>query len=231
MARSARFRRTTTALEVLRVGARNGAASGVLRPAALAGERFGNALAEIGTEDFQRRTRLVPDGDGFRLIGNKFYCTGAVFAHRIPTLAVAQEDGREVTHIVIVPRDAAGITIVDDWDGFGQRVTGSGSVTFDNVRVEADWVLPFQASFETPTTIGPVAQLMHAAIDLGIGRGAFAATLPFIRDHARPWVDAKVARASDDPLTIHHVGDVKVEAPRRRGAGASGRAHRRCGAA
>lgn len=197
------------ALEVLRVGG-TAAQQAAFYARALAGERFGNALAEIGNKDFKRRTRLLPDGDGFRLIGNKFYCTGAVFAHRIPTLAVAQEDGREVTYIVIVPRDAAGIAIVDDWDGFGQRVTGSGSVTFDNVRVEADWVLPFQASFETPTTIGPVAQLMHAAIDLGIGRGAFAATLPFIRDHARPWVDAKVARASDDPLTIHHVGDVKV---------------------
>ena len=201
------------ALEVLRVGGTE-AQQQWLYDRVLAGERLGNALAEIGHKDFKRRTRLLPDGDGFRVTGQKFYCTGAVFAHWIPTLVVAEEgEGeikKQVTYLAIVPREAAGVSIVDDWDGFGQRVTGSGSVAFDNVRVEKEWVLPFLASFESPTTIGPFAQILHAAIDLGIGRGAFAATLPFIRDRARPWIDSGVTRASDDPLTIHHVGEVRV---------------------
>ncbi len=197
------------ALEVLRVGGTQ-AQQRFFYARALAGERFGNALAEIGHKDFKRRTRITPDGDGFRVDGKKFYCTGALYAHWIPTLVVAEEGGRDVTHIAFVPRTAPGVSIEDDWDGFGQRVTGSGSVTFEQVRVEREWVVPFLASFESPTTIGPFAQILHAAIDLGIGRGALAATLPFIRDHARPWLDAKVARASDDPLTIHQVGDVAV---------------------
>lgn len=197
------------ALEVLRVGG-TPAQQAFFYQRALAGERFGNALAEIGHKDFKRRTRLTPDGDGFRVDGQKFYCTGALYAHWIPTLVVTQEAARDVTWLAFVPRAAEGVGITDDWDGFGQRVTGSGSVTFDNVRVEADWVVPFLASFERPTTIGPFAQLLHAAIDLGIGRGAFAATLPFVRDHARPWIDAGVANAADDPLTLHHIGDVHV---------------------
>ena len=197
------------ALEVLRVGG-TAAQQRFFHDRALAGERFGNALAEIGHKDFKRRTRITPEGEGFRLDGKKFYCTGALYAHWIPTLVVAQEAGREVTYIAFVPRNAPGVSIEDDWDGFGQRVTGSGSVTFEHVRVEREWVVPFLASFESPTAIGPFAQILHAAIDLGIGRGALAATLPFVRDHARPWVDANVAQASDDPLTIHHVGDVAV---------------------
>ncbi len=197
------------ALEVLRVGG-TPAQHAFFYQRALAGERFGNALAEIGHKDFKRRTRLTPDGNGFRVDGQKFYCTGALYAHWIPTLVVTQDNGRDVTWLAFVPRTAEGVSITDDWDGFGQRVTGSGSVTFDNVRVEADWVVPFLASFERPTTIGPFAQLLHAAIDLGIGRGAFSATLPFVRQNARPWIDAGVANASDDPLTIHHVGEVQV---------------------
>lgn len=197
------------ALEVLRVGG-TPAQQAFFYQRALAGERFGNALAEIGHKDFKRRTRLTPDGDGFRVDGQKFYCTGALYAHWIPTLVVTQEAGRDVTWLAFVPRTAEGVSITDDWDGFGQRVTGSGSVTFENVRIEADWVVPFLASFERPTTIGPFAQLLHAAIDLGIGRGAFAATLQFVRNHARPWIDAAVASATDDPLTLHHVGDVQV---------------------
>ncbi|WP_082926625.1 SfnB family sulfur acquisition oxidoreductase [Cupriavidus sp. D384] len=197
------------ALEVLRVGG-TPAQQAFFYHRALAGERFGNALAEIGHKDFQRRTRLTRDGDGFRVDGQKFYCTGALYAHWIPTLVATQDDGRDVTWLAFVPRTAQGVGITDDWDGFGQRVTGSGSVTFENVRIEAGWVVPFLASFERPTTVGPFAQLLHAAIDLGIGRGAFAATLPYVRDHARPWIDAGVPAASQDPLTIHQIGDVHV---------------------
>ncbi|MDB5849687.1 MAG: Acyl-CoA dehydrogenase, putative sulfur dioxygenase [Rhodoferax sp.] len=198
------------ALEVLRVGGTE-AQQKFLFSRVLAGERFGNALSEIGHKDFKRRARLTPDGpDHFRVDGQKFYCTGALYAHWIPTSLVALEEGREVLYLAFVPRNSPGLRVTDDWDGFGQRVTGSGSVSFEDVRIERDWVVPFTASFERATTIGPVAQLMHAAIDLGIARGAIAATLPFLRERARPWVDAQVDRASDDPLTIQQVGEVAV---------------------
>ena len=195
------------ALEVLRVGA-TAAQQRFFYDRVLAGERFGNALAEIGQRDFKRRTRLVRDLGGLFVEGWKFYCTGALYAHWIPTLVVAEEAGEPVTYLAFVPRDAPGVRVIDDWDGFGQRVTGSGSVQFDRVAVDPEWIVPFSASFARPTTIGPFAQIMHAAIDLGIGRGAYHEMLHFIRDRARPWLDAKVEKASDDPLTLHQVGNV-----------------------
>ena len=198
------------ALEVLRVGGTH-AQRRFFYERVLAGERFGNALAEIGQRDFKRRTRLTRGPDEWHIDGQKFYCTGALYAHWIPTLVVADENGRDVTYLVFVPRAAQGVTVIDDWDGFGQRVTGSGSVKFERVPVQPEWVVPFQASFERPTTIGPFAQIIHAAIDLGQARGAFAAMLSFIREKSRPWIDAKVARAADDPLTIAQVGDLAVQ--------------------
>ncbi|MCJ2142646.1 SfnB family sulfur acquisition oxidoreductase [Methylobacterium sp. E-066] len=197
------------ALEVLRNGGTE-AQKRDLYGRVLAGERFGNALAEIGQRDHTRRTRLVRDPSGWTVEGRKYYCTGSLFAHRIPTMVNAEEEGRAVAYLVFIPRDAPGVTLVDDWDGFGQRITGSGSIVFDRVRVEPDWVVPFQASMDRPTAIGPFAQILHAGIDLGIGQGAFAATLPFVRDRARPWIDSGVARASEDPLTLHALGDVRV---------------------
>ena len=195
------------ALEALRVGG-SPSQHRAFYQLALAGQRFGNALAEIGHKDFKRRTRLTPcAGQSYRLDGRKFYCTGALYAHWIPTLATTA-DG--TSYLVFVPRTASGVAVIDDWHGFGQRITGSGTVTFDNVHVDAEWVVPFQASFDRPTTIGPFAQIMHAAIDHGIAEGAYAATLPFIRDHARAWIDAGVDRASDDPLTLERVGDLHV---------------------
>lgn len=197
------------ALEVLRVGGSE-AQLRFFYERVLCGERFGNALAEIGHKDFKRRTRLARTRQGWHIDGRKFYCTGALYAHWIPTLVVAEEDGREATHLAFVPRDARGVTVIDDWDGFGQRVTGSGSVQFEHVAVEPGWVVPFSASFDRPTTIGPFAQIMHAAIDLGQARGAFAAAIDFVREHARPWVDAKVARAAEDPLAIQQFGDLSA---------------------
>ncbi|WP_217371669.1 SfnB family sulfur acquisition oxidoreductase [Paracoccus yeei] len=194
------------ALEVLRSGGSPGQRAR-FDALALAGQRFGNALAEIGARDFRRRTRLSARDGKLFVTGRKFYCTGAIFADWIPTLVVDDEDRQQ---IVFIPREAEGVQITDDWDGFGQRTTGSGSVAFDRVAVQPEWVVPFQASFERPTPIGPLAQIMHAAIDLGIGRGAFAATLPFVRDRARPWVDAHVDRAADDPLLVAGLGDVAV---------------------
>lgn len=194
------------ALEVLRSGGREGQQRFFFNKA-LQGLRFGNALAEISHRDFKRRTRLVQNSGGLVLHGQKFYCTGAIYAHWIPTLAV---DDNEVQQLVFVPRRSPGVSVTDDWDGFGQRVTGSGSVAFDQVQVQPEWVIPFQSSFERPTPIGPLAQLIHAAIDLGIGQGAFAATLPFIRDRARPWIDAKVATAATDPLTLAGLGEVSL---------------------
>ncbi|MCD1262304.1 SfnB family sulfur acquisition oxidoreductase [Shinella sumterensis] len=197
------------ALEVLRVGGSE-AQKQFFFNRVLAGDRLGNALAEVGTRDFKRRTRLVREPAGWFVDGEKFYCTGALYAHWIPTLVVAEEDEAEVSYLAFVPRDAPGVTIIDDWDGFGQRVTGSGSVKFGRVRVEPEWVVPFKASFDRPTTIGPHAQIMHAAIDLGIGFGAFEETLRFVRDRARPWLDSGVDKASADPLTLHQIGHVRL---------------------
>lgn len=194
------------AIEVLRAGATQ-KQQRFFFGCALTGQRFGNALAEIGNRDFKRRTRLTRSSAGWRIDGQKFYCTGALYAHWIPTLVVAED---EVQYLAFVPCDAPGVTVTDDWDGFGQRTTGSGSVAFAAVPVEPDWVVPFGASFARPTSIGPIAQIMHAAIDLGIGRAALAATLDVLRHRARPWIDAGVDRAADDPLTLQGVGEVSL---------------------
>jgi SfnB family sulfur acquisition oxidoreductase len=191
------------ALEVLRV---NGTPEQQKRlfAEALAGRRFGNALAELGTKTaHDRTTRLTRDGDGYRINGRKFYSTGALYAQRIPT-SVIDDDG--VQQLAFVPRDSAGLNIIDDWSGFGQRTTGSGSVSFDDVFVSADDVVAFQTAFERPTTVGPLAQILHAAIDTGIAHAAYEDALQFVRTRTRPWIDSGIEKAVDDPLTLLSFG-------------------------
>ena len=195
------------ALEVLRV---NGSAQQQQRLYAevLAGQRFGNALAELGTKTaHDRTTRLSRDGQGWRIHGRKFYATGALYAQRIPTSVI---DDNGIQQLAFVPADAHGLSVIDDWSGFGQRTTGSGSVVFDNVYVSDDDVVPFQAAFERPTTVGPLAQVLHAAIDTGIARAAFEDALHFVRTRTRPWIDSGIEKAVDDPLTLHSFGTLGI---------------------
>ncbi|MFJ4082801.1 SfnB family sulfur acquisition oxidoreductase [Streptomyces iakyrus] len=178
----------------------------------LAGKRFGNAQSEAGTRHVQDiRTRLTPHLDGsYRLDGVKHYSTGALFADWIPVLARSEDD---TLHVAYVPSDAPGLTVTDDWDGMGQRTTASGTVRLESVPVPADRVVPHHLTFRGPQLHGAVAQLLHAAIDVGIASGALAEAADFVRTMSRPWfesVEEGHTTAAEDPLLIQRFGELSI---------------------
>jgi SfnB family sulfur acquisition oxidoreductase len=177
----------------------------------LAGRRFGNAQSEAGTKHVQDiRTRLepAPDGSGYVLTGVKHYATGALFADWIPVLARAENDA---LHVAYVPAGDPGVTVVDDWEGMGQRTTASGTVRLDGVRVPADRVVPHHLTFTGPQLHGAVAQLLHAAIDAGIAAGALAEAVEFVRTKSRPWFESGYETAAEDPLLIQRFGELALQ--------------------
>ena len=175
----------------------------------LQGWRIGNAGPERGSKNtLDMQARINADGEDFAISGQKFYSTGALFAHWIAVKAL-NDDGKQV--MAFVRRGTPGLRVVDDWSGFGQRTTASGTVLLNNVRVEAELVLDNWRLGETPHIQGAVSQLIQAAIDLGIARGAIADTISFVRERSRPWIDAKVERNSDDPYVIADIGKLHIE--------------------
>ena len=174
----------------------------------LKGARFGNALAEFKTKNAtQKQTAITPTEHGFVVNGEKFYCTGSLFAHRIPTL-VKDHENREF--LAFIARESEGLELIDDWSGFGQRTTGSGTVKFNNVQVATEDIIPFDTAFSQATLVGPFAQIMHAAIETGIARAAFEETLHRVRQ-ARPWIDSGVDQATADPLTLFELGRIVAD--------------------
>ncbi|MFS2151946.1 SfnB family sulfur acquisition oxidoreductase [Rhizobium sp. Rhizsp42] len=175
---------------------------------ALAGDRFGNALSERGTKTVGHyNTRIVRDGLGYRINGRKFYSTGVIFADWITVFALDENDRLTMS---FVQKGSDGVEIIDDWDGFGQRTTGSGTTVLDNVYVPADAVVHHHKGFERPTTIGSVGQIIHAGIDLGIARAAFKEMVEFVKTRSRPWTNSGVDKASEDPLTIAKAGEIAI---------------------
>ncbi|CAI8950129.1 MULTISPECIES: SfnB family sulfur acquisition oxidoreductase [Pseudomonas] len=175
----------------------------------LDGWRIGNAGPERGTKHtLDLKARITREGDHYVLSGQKFYSTGALFAHWVAVKAL-NDDGRQV--MAFVRRGTPGLRIVDDWSGFGQRTTASGTVLLDKVQVDAELVIDTWKQGEVANIQGAASQLIQAAIDAGIAEAAIADTIVFVREKARPWIDAKVERASDDLYVIADVGRLQLE--------------------
>ena len=178
--------------------------------AVLDGGSFGNAQSEIGTKHVRDyRTTLTPDGTGNWLLnGEKGYCTGALFADWIPVLAHRDVDGP--MGVAWVSRHAGGVEVTDDWAGMGQRTTASGTVRLTDVPVDDALVMGYSENFDGPQTYGAFAQVLHAAIDAGIARAALSEASEFVTTKSRPYPDAGVTRAADDPLIVHAFGEMEL---------------------
>lgn len=175
----------------------------------LAGWRIGNCGPERGsrhTLDIQ--ARLIRREGRWLFSGEKFYSTGAIFAHWVASKAL-DEQGRP--WLAFIQRGRPGLRIVNDWSGFGQRTTASGTVLLNEVEVDEDNLIPLWPLVEQPSIQGAFSQLIQAAIDLGIADAAVRDAIAFVRDRARPWVDAKVERGGDDPYVIADIGRLQIE--------------------
>ncbi|MFL5722874.1 MAG: SfnB family sulfur acquisition oxidoreductase [Chloroflexota bacterium] len=183
----------------------------------LAGRLIANAQAERSGRTAQDvATTLSLRADGRLLLtGTKYYCTGSPFADVIAVLAEL-DDATGATGlpngqcIVFLPAGTHGLTVLDDWDAVGQRVTGSGTVVLDRVEVRRRWVVP-RTAFDAPNGYGAFAQLLHASIDVGIARAALRDAAAFVRTQSRPWFEAGVERADEDPLTVQRFGELDVD--------------------
>lgn len=195
-------------LQLLRLTATK-AQQAVIFRSVLDGWRIGNAGPERGTKDtLTLKAKITRAGDGYRISGEKFYSTGALYAHWVAVKAL-DDEGRQ--RLAFVRRGSPGLRIVDDWSGFGQRTTASGTVLLDQVPVDAELVIDNWRQRDTPNIQGAASQLIQAAIDAGIAEAAIEDAISFVRDKSRPWIEAKVDRASDDPYVIADIGRLKLE--------------------
>ncbi|MEN5090776.1 acyl-CoA dehydrogenase family protein [Pseudomonas protegens] len=172
----------------------------------LAGKRFGNALAEVGGKNkFALKTRIERRADGKLILnGSKFYSTGAYLAEWISLTAASEEGGAGV----LLNRNTPGLTLVDDWHAFGQQNSVSGTVIFDNIELDEDFVSPRKGPMKRTGLTFP--QILHAAIDTGIAAGALGAAVDYLKQHARPWVESGVDHASEEPHIIKQIGEYAV---------------------
>lgn len=172
----------------------------------VAGEIVGNAWTEIGEVAVgEVITRVSRQGDKLLLNGRKFYSTGSIFADWIDVYA--QVDGSNQDVIAAIRTNDPGVTQSDDWDGFGQRTTGSGSTVFANVTVEPENLIDFASRFKYQTAF---YQLVLLAVLAGIGKAVERDVAQHVRDRKRVFSTGNASSVSQDAQIQQVVGEISA---------------------
>jgi alkylation response protein AidB-like acyl-CoA dehydrogenase len=179
-------------------------------PVIESGAVFGNAITDAkGKSPSSTGTTLSADATGvLRLNGFKFYSTGTLFADHI---AVSAVDSESQDLQAIVPTVREGVELYDDWDGFGQRLTASGSTRFTDVvvhPVEVTTVSDGNHLGHSTTFL----QLYLAAVTAGIARAVLDDAVTYVHDKARPAAHSLADSAGEDPFVLEAVGEIAAEA-------------------
>ncbi|WP_447791128.1 acyl-CoA dehydrogenase family protein [Pseudomonas farris] len=168
------------------------------------GDIAGNAWTEIGSVTIgDVITKVSPHGDQWRLNGEKFYSTGSIFSDWIDVYAQRSDTGGDV--IAAVRTRQPGIVQSDDWDGFGQRTTGSGTSWFVEAEVDAENIIDFATRFKYQTAF---YQLVLLATLAGIGRAALRDVAHQVRERKRIYSHGNAQRVSEDSQVQQVVGEV-----------------------
>lgn len=173
----------------------------------LQGKRLANGGPEKNTKDTKTLTTTLSLKQGqYFVTGEKFYSTGSVFADWLAIKALHPQG-----HVVLtlVDRYAQGVEVIDDWDGFGQRTTASGTVKLNQVAVDESLIFDERILTEQPNYRGAYSQLLQVAIDVGIAEAAFADMLSTVHK-ARPIVDSGVEQASLEHYILQEVGRAQI---------------------
>ncbi|MGO1284290.1 MAG: acyl-CoA dehydrogenase family protein [Brachybacterium sp.] len=167
------------------------------------GAVIGNAWSEIGSvERGSFGTRLHIDGEHAEVTGQKFYTTGSLFADYSDTLVEAA-DGTQ--NIAVVPLAQPGVSRSDDWDGFGQKLTGTGTIVYDHARLEARDIIPFADRFGYQTA---VYQLVLLAVHAGIAEAVKADAISAVAARTRTYSHGNADRVREDPQILQVVGEI-----------------------
>lgn len=171
------------------------------------GAVIGNAWSEIGSVERGAFGTVLTVEDGrAEVSGTKFYTTGSIYADYSDTL-VQSTDGTQ--HIAVVPLDQPAVRISDDWDGFGQRLTGTGTIVYDRAGLEAADVIPFADRFGYQTA---VYQLVLLAVHAGIAAAVEADAIAAVAARTRTYSHGNADRVRQDPQILQVVGEISAVA-------------------
>jgi alkylation response protein AidB-like acyl-CoA dehydrogenase len=135
------------------------------------------AISERGQDLTRPGTLATRTQSGWRIDGRKMFCTMSPAATDL-YVAVTYADGEGIERYAyaMVPADAPGVVVNDDWDALGMRASGSNSISLQGVELPESGVRGGFRAGDAPAYMerNLVAGPFHAAASLGIAESADA---------------------------------------------------------
>ncbi|GAB3519078.1 acyl-CoA dehydrogenase family protein [Arthrobacter monumenti] len=177
-------------------------------PRIVKGQIVGNASTERGGNALGTMNTLISKtDDGPTLNGQKYYSTGSIFSEWIAVTAAVE--GQDERVYALVSTADPNVLLDDDWDGFGQRLTGTGTTTFRNVKVEDDHVLDRSRKTSHEQSF---FQLIILAVEAGIARAVLADARSLVESRQRTFNTGSGVPVREDPLILQLVGQISAKA-------------------
>lgn len=153
---------------------------------------------------------LATDGEGFRLTGLKRFSTGGSVGDVVIVNATVADGPRAgVVLAFVLERGREGLVPLGDWDHLGQRLSASGSLRYDGVRVAPADILGEVGGEPFSTLVTPGIQLAFGNFYLGIAEGALERGRELLLARANSWVLSGAPTYAQDPVFQRTVGEFK----------------------
>lgn len=174
----------------------------------LDGELVGNAQSErVPTSTLT--TTLAADGDDYLLNGTKYYSTASILADWIDLAARFGDEDYQVITSTHVP----GVHSVDDWNGFGQQLSASGTTTFEQVRVPRGDARPYSADGpHKHAYLTGFFQLVLLGVVAGIGRAVVDDAVAYTRPRRRIFGQHGEVLPRENALVQNTIGSLSSSA-------------------
>ena len=174
------------ALTPIRLGGTSEQHSLFLTPVIERGGLASFCLSEpgAGSDAAGIQTTVHEDGDAWVVNGTKQWITNAGYAEQFTVFATFDKTKKHKgICCVVVPRDAAGVSVGHHENKMGQRCSNTCRVTFDNVRVpKVNMIGAPGEGFTIAMKTLDLSRPMTAAIAVGIGRAALQHAIGYAKE-------------------------------------------------
>jgi alkylation response protein AidB-like acyl-CoA dehydrogenase len=145
---------------------------------------FGLTESNAGSDAGGTQTTAVEDGDDFIINGSKVFITNASYAKNLALTAITgMENGKKEISAIIVPTDAEGFTIIDNYEKMGLNASNTTELILDNVRVPKENLLGVRGNgFKQFLVTLDGGRIGIGAMAVGIAQAAYDRALQYSKE-------------------------------------------------
>jgi alkylation response protein AidB-like acyl-CoA dehydrogenase len=145
---------------------------------------FGLTEPNAGSDAGGTRTRAVEKDGEYIINGNKCFITNASYAKHLALTAVTgEQDGKKEISAIIVPTDAQGFTVIDNYEKMGLNASNTTELVLEDVRVPTEHLLGKKGEgFKQFLITLDGGRIGIGAMALGIAQAAYEKALQYAKE-------------------------------------------------